>query len=68
MALYFQRMAPSITSAYSILGDTDTSQGCGDGLRALAPRCPQSPSTSRRNTIAGLVNIADLQKPAYLRS
>ncbi len=66
MALYFQHMAPSIASAYSILGDKTL-------LKVVQTAFGLSPSMSQQNidqqakTIGSLVNIKDLQKPAYLQ-
>ncbi|VTZ22842.1 conserved hypothetical protein [Methylocella tundrae] len=66
MALYFQRMAPNITSAYSILGDKTL-------LNVVETAFGLSSSISFQNidqqakTISGLLKISDLQKPAYLQ-
>jgi hypothetical protein len=66
MALYFQRMAPSITSAYSILGD-QTLLKVVETAYGLSSYMSTEPIDQQANTIAGLVNISDLQKPAYLK-
>ncbi|HUI19687.1 MAG TPA: DUF1217 domain-containing protein [Methylocella sp.] len=67
MALYFQRMAPSITSAYSILGDKTL-------LTVVQTALGLSPSMSFANIdvqakmISSALDIADLQIPAKLQS
>ncbi len=66
MALYFQRMAPSITSAYSILGD-QTLLKVVETAYGLSSYMSTEPIDQQANTIGGLVNISDLQKPAYLK-
>lgn len=66
MALYFQRMAPNITSAYNILGDKTL-------LNVVETAFGLSSSISFQNidqqakTISGLLKVGDLQKPAYLQ-
>ncbi len=65
MALYFKRMAPNITSAYGILGD-QTLLKVVETAYGLSQYMSEEPIDQQANTIAGLVNIADLQKPAYL--
>lgn len=66
MALYFQRMAPNIASAYSILGD-QTLLKVVETAYGLSSSISQQPIDQQANTIGALVNIADLQKPAYLQ-
>jgi hypothetical protein len=67
MALYFQRMAPSITSAYNILGDTTLLKVVQTAF-GLSPSMSQQGIDQQARTIGGLVNIADLQKPRYLQN
>ena len=66
MALYFQRMAPNITSAYNILGDK-TLLNVVQTAFGLSPSMSQQGIDQQAQTIGKLVNIADLQKPAYLK-
>jgi hypothetical protein len=67
MALYFQRMAPNITSAYNILGDKTLLKVVQTAF-GLSPSMSQQGIDQQAQTIGGLVNIADLQKPAYLQN
>jgi hypothetical protein len=66
MALYFQRMAPNITSAYSILGDktllsvVQTALGLPVSMSEVAINVQVKMITSE-------LNIADLQNPAKLQ-
>jgi hypothetical protein len=66
MALYFQRMAPSIASAYNILGDK-TLLSVVQTAFGLSASMSQQGIDQQAQTIGKLVNIADLQKPAYLQ-
>ena len=66
MALYFQRMAPSIASAYSILGDK-TLLKVVETAYGLSPSMSQQTIDKQAKTISSLVKISDLQKPAYLQ-
>ncbi len=66
MALYFQHMAPSIASAYSILGD-QTLLKVVETAYGLSPSMSQQNIDQQAKTISSLVNISDLQKPAYLQ-
>jgi len=67
MALYFRRMAPSITSAYSILGDKTLLQ-----VVETAFNLPNTLSLENIDTqaqeISGLLNISQLQNPTYLQN
>lgn len=66
MALYFQRMAPNITSAYNILGDKTLLKVVQTAF-GLSPSMSQQGIDLQAQTIGKLVNIADLHKPAYLQ-
>jgi hypothetical protein len=67
MALYFQRMAPNIASAYNILGDK-TLLSVVQTAFGLSPSMSQQSIDQQAQTIGQLLKIADLQKPAYLQS
>jgi hypothetical protein len=67
MALYFQRMAPNIASAYNILGDK-TLLNVVQTAFGLSPSMSQQGIDQQAQTIGKLLKIADLQKPAYLQS
>jgi hypothetical protein len=66
MALYFQRMAPNITSVYNILGDKTL-------ISVAQTAFGISPSTSAQNidlqakTLSSFLNVSDLQNPAKLK-
>jgi hypothetical protein len=66
MALYFQRMAPNITSAYSILGDKTLLQ-----VVETAFNLPSSLSLENIDTqaqeISQLLDVSKLQDPTYLQ-
>lgn len=66
MALYFQRMAPNITSAYSILADK-TLLSVVQTAFGLSPSMSQQNIDQQAKTIGNLIKIGDLQKPAYLQ-
>jgi hypothetical protein len=66
MALYFQRMAPSITSAYSILGDKTLLSVVQTAL-GLSPSMSFANIDVQANMITSQLNIADLQNPAKLQ-
>ncbi len=66
MALYFQRMAPNITSAYSILGDKTLLSVVQTAL-GLAPSMSFEPIDQQATIIGGLLKIGDLQNPAKLQ-
>ncbi len=66
MALYFTRMAPQITSAYSLLGDQTLLK-----VVETALNLPSTLSLENVDTQAGeisqLLNISQLQNPTYLQ-
>jgi hypothetical protein len=66
MALYFQRMAPSITSAYSILGDKTLLSVIQTAL-GLSPSMSFANIDEQAKMITSQLNIADLQNPAKLQ-
>jgi Protein of unknown function (DUF1217) len=66
MALYFQRMAPNITSAYSILGDK-TLLSVVQTAFGLSSSMSQQDIDVQAKTISGLLNVNDLQNPAKLK-
>jgi len=66
MALYFQRMAPSITSAYSILGDKQLLSVVQTAL-GLSPLMSTEPIDTQAALISKQLNISDLQNPAKLQ-
>jgi Protein of unknown function (DUF1217) len=65
-ALYFQRMAPSITSAYSILGDKTLLKVVQTAL-GLPVSMSQVNIDVQAKMITGQLKIADLQNPAKLQ-
>jgi len=66
MALYFQRMAPSITSAYSILGNKTLLSVVQTAL-GLPVSMSEAPIDAQAQMITSQLNIADLQNPAKLQ-
>ncbi len=66
MALYFQRMAPNITSAYNILGDKTLLSVVQTAL-GLSPSMSNESIDLQANTINNLMKVSDLQNPAKLR-
>jgi hypothetical protein len=66
MALYFQRMAPSITSAYSILGNKRLLSVVQTAL-GLPVSMSEAPIDAQAQMITRQLNIADLQNPAKLQ-
>ncbi len=66
MALYFQRMAPTITSAYSILGDKTLLSVIQTAL-GLSPAMSESNIDIQARMITSKLNIADLKDPAKLQ-
>lgn len=65
MALYFQRMAPTITSAYSILGDKTLLSVVQTAL-GLSPSRSLQDIDVQAKMITSELNINDLQVPAKL--
>ncbi|WOJ90951.1 DUF1217 domain-containing protein [Methylocapsa polymorpha] len=66
MALYFQRMAPSITSAYSILADKQLLSVVQTAL-GLSPLMSTEPIDTQAALISKQFKISDLQNPAKLQ-
>lgn len=66
MALYFQRMAPSITSAYSILGDKTLLTVVETAL-GLSSSISEEPIDTQATVINKALNISTLQNPAQLQ-
>lgn len=66
MALYFQRMAPSITSAYTILGDK-TLLSVAQTTLGLSPSMSQANIDVQAKMITSQIKIADLRNPNKLQ-
>jgi Protein of unknown function (DUF1217) len=66
LALYFQRMAPQITDAYSILGDPALLKVVQTALN-ISPLTSSQDITTQASTINSVLNISDLQDPAKLQ-
>lgn len=66
MALYFQRMAPSITSAYNILADKQLLSVVQTAL-GLSPTMSQEPIDTQATLLNKALKISDLQNPAKLQ-
>lgn len=66
MALYFQRMAPNITSAYNILGDTTLLKVVQTAL-GLPVSMSQENIDVQAKMITNQLKISDLQNPAKLQ-
>lgn len=66
MALYFQRIAPHITSAYSILGDKTLLSVVQTAL-GLSPSMSFASIDVQARMITSQLNIADLQNPTKLQ-
>ncbi|SFK78384.1 DUF1217 domain-containing protein [Methylocapsa palsarum] len=66
MALYFQRMAPGITSAYSILGDK-TLLNVVETALGLPASMSQQNIDSQAKMINARLKISDLQSPVKLQ-
>lgn len=60
LALYFQRVAPTVTSEYGILADPNL-------LEVAQTIFGLSPATSAEQTLSQLMPISDLQDPAKLK-
>jgi Protein of unknown function (DUF1217) len=63
LALYFQRVAPTVTSEYGILADPNLLQ-VASTILGLAPG---TSSTLQSQTLSELMPISDLQDPAKLK-
>ena len=67
MALYFKRMAPQITSPYSILGDKTLSESRRDGVQSSVDLVAGKHRHARRRQSANCSNVSQLQDPTYLQ-
>jgi hypothetical protein len=67
MALYFQRMAPNITSAFSILGDKTLLQTVETAFD-LPTTLSAEPIEVQANLISQHLDISQLQNPQFLKS
>jgi hypothetical protein len=67
MALYFKRMAPNITSAYSILGDKTLLQVVETALN-LPTSLSLENTDVQAQEVSSLLNISQLQNPTYLQN
>ena len=65
LALYFQRVAPTVTDAYGLLGDKNLLQVV-QTIFGLSPASSASDIDAQAATIAKLAPIEDLQNPAKL--
>ncbi|WP_395667166.1 DUF1217 domain-containing protein [Methylocella sp.] len=65
MALYFRRVAPTVTSAYGLLGDK-TLLSVTQTAFGLSPSTSQQTIDRQAKTINSLLKISDLQDPAKL--
>jgi hypothetical protein len=65
LALYFQRMAPTITTAYNILADPALLKVAQTVLNIPAQSSLQDIAT-QANTISSAINLKDLQDPTKL--
>jgi hypothetical protein len=66
MALYFKRMAPEITSAYSILGDQTLLKVVETAFNLPATLSDENIDT-QASEIGQLLNVSQLQNPTYLQ-
>jgi hypothetical protein len=66
MALYFQRMAPSVTSAYGVLADK-TLLGVVQTAFGLSPSMSQQDIAQQARTIDGFLKVSDLRNPQKLQ-
>ena len=66
LALYFQRVAPTITSTYGLLGDSNLLQVV-QTIFSLPPETGSSNVDNEASAIGKLVPLADLQDPDKLR-
>jgi hypothetical protein len=66
MALYFKRMAPQITSPYNILGD-QTLLNVFETAFNLPTSFSLGNIDTEAKTISQLLNVSQLQNPAYLQ-
>ncbi len=67
MALYFRRMAPNITSAYSILGDKTLLQVAETALNLPTSLSLENIDVQAKE-VSSLLKISQLQNPTYLQN
>jgi hypothetical protein len=67
LALYFQRVAPTITSTYGILADSQLLTVVQTALN-LSPSMGLENIDTEANALSKLVNVSDFQNPAKLQS
>jgi len=67
LALYFQRVAPTITSSYGILADKQLLTVVQTAL-GLSPDMGQENIDTEASQLSKLVNVKDFQNPAKLQS
>ena len=63
LALYFERVAPTVTSEYGILADPNLLQAA----QTILGLSPGAASTLRAQTLSELMPLSDLQDPAKLK-
>jgi hypothetical protein len=66
LALYFQRVAPSVTSLYGILADKDLLTVVQTAL-SISPMTSAQPIDTQYNVLSKQLNPADFQDPAKLQ-
>jgi len=64
LALYFERVAPTVTSEYGILADPNLLQAA----QTILGLSPGGASTLRAQTLSELMPLSDLQDPAKLKT
>jgi hypothetical protein len=67
MALYFKRMAPNITDAYSILGDKTLLQVFETAFSLPSSMSSENIDVQARE-VSSLLNVSQLQNPTYLQN
>ena len=67
LALYFKRVAPSITSSYGVLADSNLLQ-VAQTIFGLSPTASAAQIDQEAKAIAKLMPVADLQNPKKLQS
>ena len=63
LALYFERVAPTVTSEYGVLADPNLLQAA----QTILGLSPGAASTLRAQTLSELMPLSDLQDPAKLK-
>jgi hypothetical protein len=64
LALYFERVAPTVTSEYGILADPNLLQAA----QTILGLSPGAASTLRAQTLSELMPLSDLKDPAKLKT